>query len=163
MEIVTVLGMPLEHRGRLYNVAVVVDHGSIRGVVPKTFLPNYGEFYEARQFSPGIGEISWHMFENGEMVPFGSNQVFVDYVREELCFAVEICEDLWMPNPPSTKLVSSNAMLVINLSASNELTEKRSTGVNSLRGSRRERFAPICMPMPERENQRRIWYMPDTI
>lgn len=123
-EIVTVLGMPLEHKGKLYNVAVVVDHGSIRGVVPKTFLPNYGEFYEARQFSPGIGEISWHMFENGEMVPFGSNQVFVDYVREQLCFAVEICEDLWMPNPPSTKLVSSNALLVVNLSASNELTGK---------------------------------------
>ena len=123
-EIVAVLGMPLEHKGKLYNVAVVVDHGSIRGVVPKTFLPNYGEFYEARQFSAGFGEIEWHTFENGEMVPFGSNQIFADYMREQLCFGVEICEDLWMPNPPSTKLVSANALIVVNLSASNELIGK---------------------------------------
>lgn len=124
LDIVVVLGMPLEHSGRLYNVAVVVDHGCIRGVVPKTFLPNYSEFYEARQFSPGFGEIAWHMFSNGDLVPFGSNQVFVDNERDELCFAVEICEDLWMPNPPSTKLISSNALLVLNLSASDELTGK---------------------------------------
>ena len=123
-EIVAVLGMPLEHKGKLYNVAVVVDHGSIRGVVPKTFLPNYGEFYEARQFSAGFGEIEWHTFEIGELVPFGSNQIFADYMREQLCFGVEICEDLWMPNPPSTKLVSANALIVVNLSASNELIGK---------------------------------------
>lgn len=124
LDIVTVLGMPMEHKGSLYNVAVVVDHGKIRGVVPKTYLPNYGEFYEARQFSPGFGEIVWHSFSRGDQVPFGADQVFVDDEREELCFAIEICEDLWTPDPPSGKLVSANARIIVNLSASDELTGK---------------------------------------
>ena len=124
LDIVTVLGMPMEHRGSLYNVAVVVDHGDIRGVVPKTYLPNYGEFYEARQFTPGFEEIVWHLFSRGDLVPFGTNQVFVDDEREELCFGIEICEDLWTPDPPSAKLVSANAHMIVNLSASDELTGK---------------------------------------
>ena len=124
LDLVSVLGMPMQHKGCLYNVAVVVDHGHARGIVPKRFLPNYGEFYEARQFTPGKGEISWHPLANGDIVPFGTNQVFVDQVREELCFGVEICEDLWTPNPPSGRLVYANALLMVNLSASDELTGK---------------------------------------
>lgn len=124
LDVVSILGMPLEHKGCLYNVAVVVDHGHARGIVPKTFLPNYGEFYEARQFTPGPGEISAHIFSNGDLVPFGANQVFVDYEREELCFGIEICEDLWTPNPPSGRLAYANALIMVNLSASDELTGK---------------------------------------
>lgn len=124
LDIVSVLGMPLEHKGSLYNVAVVVDHGVIRGIVPKTYLPNYGEFYEERQFTAGFGEIAWHLFPWGDMVAMGANQVFVDDERETLCFGIEICEDLWTPNPPSAKLASANALLMINLSASDELTGK---------------------------------------
>lgn len=124
LDLVSIVGMPLEHKGSLYNVAVVVDHGMIRGIVPKTYLPNYGEFYEARQFRPGFGEISWHLFPSGDMAPMGANQVFVDDERETLCFGVEICEDLWTPNPPSAKLASANALIMVNLSASDELTGK---------------------------------------
>lgn len=124
LDLVSVLGMPLVHKGSLYNVAVVVDHGAIRGIVPKTYLPNYGEFYEARQFTAGFGEITWHLFSRGDLVPFGVNQVFVDNERENLCFGIEICEDLWTPNPPSAKLASANALLMVNLSASDELTGK---------------------------------------
>ena len=124
LELVSVLGMPLEHKGKVYNVAVVVDHGCIRGIVPKVFLPNYGEFYEARQFTPGVGEIETHFFTQGNAVPFGANQVFADSSREWFCFGIEICEDLWTPNPPSTKLVSANALMMLNLSASDELTGK---------------------------------------
>ena len=124
LDLVSIVGMPLEHKGSLYNVAVVVDHGMIRGIVPKTYLPNYGEFYEARQFCPGFGEISWHLFPSGDMAPMGANQVFVDDERETLCFGVEICEDLWTPNPPSAKLASANALIMVNLSASDELTGK---------------------------------------
>lgn len=124
LDLVSIVGMPLEHKGSLYNVAVVVDHGMIRGIVPKTYLPNYGEFYEARQFRPGFGEISWHLFPSGDMAPMGANQVFVDDERETLCFGVEICEDLWTPNPPSAKLASANALIIVNLSASDELTGK---------------------------------------
>lgn len=124
LDLVSIVGMPLEHKGSLYNAAVVVDHGMIRGIVPKTYLPNYGEFYEARQFRPGFGEISWHLFPSGDMAPMGANQVFVDDERETLCFGVEICEDLWTPNPPSAKLASANALIMVNLSASDELTGK---------------------------------------
>ena len=124
LDLVSIVGMPLEHKGSLYNVAVIVDHGMIRGIVPKTYLPNYGEFYEARQFRPGFGEISWHLFPSGDMAPMGANQVFVDDERETLCFGVEICEDLWTPNPPSAKLASANALIMVNLSASDELTGK---------------------------------------
>lgn len=120
LDIVSVLGMPFSYKGSLYNVAVVVDHGNIRGIVPKTYLSNT-RVSEAKYFSSGFGEIEWCLLMNGEAVPFGSNQVFVDNRREDICFGIEIGEDIGALNPPSTKLVGANALIMVNLSASNEI------------------------------------------
>lgn len=121
---VSVVGMPLEHRGRLYNVAVVVNEGEILGIVPKSYIPNYGEFYEARQFASGRGVSGEHEFMFDQMVDFGTNLLFTACGMPEFCFAVEICEDLWMPAPPSGEYAMAGANIIVNLSASDELTGK---------------------------------------
>lgn len=124
LNLVTVLGMPLDHRGRLYNVAAVVCRGQILGLVPKTHIPNYGEFYEARQFSAGPKDAVEHIFSWGESVPFGSRLLFSHENAREFTFGIEICEDLWTPAPPSAALAMAGAHILINLSASDELTGK---------------------------------------
>ena len=121
----TAVGLPLRLGGKLYNCAAVIQDGSVLGVVPKTVLPNYGEFYEKRQFVSGEeytgpGEISLC----GESVPFGTDLLFCCREMEELIVGVEICEDLWAPVPPCTDLCLSGATVIANLSASNELIGK---------------------------------------
>lgn len=124
INIVTVLGMPLDHKGRLYNVAAVICKGKILGLVPKTHIPNYGEFYEARQFSAGPKDAVEHFFSWGEGVPFGARLLFSHETYENFTFGIEICEDLWTPAPPSASLAMAGAHILINLSASDELTGK---------------------------------------
>lgn len=124
LPMVTVVGMPYEHRGRLYNVAVVVNKGKILGVIPKTYVPNYGEFYEARQFAAGAPDMGTAEFSWGDSAGFGSHQIFMDPNTPEFSFAVEICEDLWMPSPPSGEHAAAGAEIIVNLSASDELTGK---------------------------------------
>lgn len=122
-DMLTAVGCPLVFHGELFNCAVIMQSGRILGVVPKKFLPNYNEFYEARQFtSAPDGEFDIELF--GKSVPFGLNMVFECAELPELRFAVEICEDLWSPDPPSTKLALGGATIIANLSASNETIGK---------------------------------------
>lgn len=124
LAIVSIVGMPLEHRGRLYNVAVVVNRGEVLGIVPKSHIPNYGEFYEARQFAPGYNKLCEYEFPWGQTVKFGTRMIFVNAAIPEFSFAIEICEDLWMPAPPSGEHAMAGAYIIVNPSASDELTGK---------------------------------------
>ncbi|MBP1563932.1 MAG: NAD(+) synthase [Oscillospiraceae bacterium] len=122
-DIVAAVGCPLRVGGELYNCAVVLQNGKILGVVPKKFLPNYNEFYEMRWFTPADSQKrEINLF--GETVPFGSGLVFGCENIPELSLAVEVCEDLWSPEPPSIKAALDGATIILNLSASNELVGK---------------------------------------
>lgn len=127
LNLVSILGMPLEHRGRLYNVAVVICKGEILGIVPKSHVPNYGEFYELRQFAPWQGENDWHDFSHRKelcVVRIGTKLIFENDKWEDFSFGIELCEDLWVPAPPSGELAVQGAKILVNLSASDELTGK---------------------------------------
>lgn len=117
------VGLPFACKGKLYNTAAVISRGEILGIVPKVNLPNYCEFYEARNFTPGNKEVEWIPFEDRE-IPFGTNQLFVCDTMPGLVVAAEICEDLWVPNPPSIRHVTAGANVIVNLSASDEVTGK---------------------------------------
>jgi NAD+ synthase (glutamine-hydrolysing) len=116
---VFVVGAPLRRNGRLYNCALVVSRGRILGVVPKSFLPNYREYYEKRWFVSGIGLNGIDIAVAGEEVPFGTDLVFAAEDLSDFIFHVEICEDYWAPQPPSTWGALAGALLLCNLSASN--------------------------------------------
>ncbi len=117
------VGLPFELAGKLYNVAAVINRGKLLGLVPKYALPTYNEFYEGRQFtsgSPDVITIDWQ----GEQLPFGMNQIFYYPDLPHLSLAAELCEDLWIPNPPSIVHALHGASVIANLSASNELIGK---------------------------------------
>ncbi len=116
-------GLPWEKDGKLYNAAAVLWDGKLLGLVPKRFLPNYSEFYEARHFTPGNEKPDMVEF-HGKQVPFGSKLLFSCPDMPGLCVAAEICEDLWAPNPPSTNHALAGATVIANLSASDEATGK---------------------------------------
>ncbi|MBO5561436.1 MAG: NAD(+) synthase [Firmicutes bacterium] len=117
-------GLPFEYSGKLYNCAAVLYKGKILGLVPKTYLPNYNEFYEMRWFAPAPKEDdSIWINEEQDHVPFGRN-IFCDYNNRNFTFAVELCEDLWSPQPPSIDYALAGANIIINLSAGNEITGK---------------------------------------
>jgi NAD+ synthase (glutamine-hydrolysing) len=133
LDIVSIVGLPLMLRDKIFNVAAVFGRGRIYGFVPKTYLPNYNEFYEKRWFASAkdipCKEISFDT-QTTEMIvqlyanrsyPFTPNLLFGD---NDIRFAVEICEDLWVPNPPSIEHCVAGAHVIFNLSASNELTGK---------------------------------------
>lgn len=117
------VGAPLRVNGKVYNCAVVIQNGAIRGVVPKKYLPNYNEFYEKRWFMSAPNENTEELIL-GQSVPFGMNIVFEFSGIPELKYAVEICEDLWSPKPPSIDLALAGATIIANLSASNETIGK---------------------------------------
>lgn len=117
------VGLPWEKNGKLYNTAAAFCNGKLLGLIPKKHLPNYAEFYEIRHFEPGQQQVEWIDYE-GVPVPFGMNQLFVCKELEGLVVAAEICEDLWVPNPPSTAHAMAGATLIVNLSASDETTGK---------------------------------------
>jgi NAD+ synthase (glutamine-hydrolysing) len=116
---VLVIGAPLRRNGRLYNCAVAVSRGRILGVVPKSFLPNYREYYEKRWFVSGIGLNGIDIAVAGEIVPFGTDLIFAAEDLDDFIFHVEICEDYWAPQPPSTVGALAGALILCNLSASN--------------------------------------------
>ena len=120
-----VVGCPIVIKQKLYNCAVVISDGSILGIVPKTHLPNYSEFYELRHFTSGEGleEDLWFGEEFG-YVNVAVNQLFKCKEIPELVVACEICEDLWVPNPPSVAHALAGANVIINLSAGDEITGK---------------------------------------
>jgi len=116
----TVVGVPLQVDHLLFNCAVVIARGRILGVVPKTYLPNYREFYEERQFAPADHAVSDTIELCGQSdIPFGNNLVFEAEQQPLLKFHVEICEDLWVPIPPSCHAALAGATVILNLSASN--------------------------------------------
>ena len=119
----TVAGLPLEVEGKLYNCAAVLHGGKILGVVPKTNLPNYGEFYEARWFTPAPAEAK-AISLMGQQVPFGTDLLFCCRELPEYKLAVEICEDLWVALPPSTRHAMAGATIIANCSASDETIGK---------------------------------------
>ena len=117
--VVAIVGMPLRVDHRLFNCAVVVAGGRVLGVVPKTYLPNYGEFYEARQFNSGDTALAREVRLLGADVPFGSELLFKASNLPLLAIHCEICEDVWVPIPPSSYAALAGATVLVNLSASN--------------------------------------------
>lgn len=122
-EALVFVGLPLEKDGKLYNVAAVIYDGEILGFVPKTYIPNYGEFYEERHFVSGRGVMDTYLW-NEKAIPFGTDLLFTASNMEGLSVGCEICEDLWAANPPSTAHAQAGATLIVNLSASNETIGK---------------------------------------
>jgi NAD+ synthase (glutamine-hydrolysing) len=116
---VLLVGAALVRNGRLYNCALAIARGTILGVVPKTFLPNYREFYEKRWFASGAGLTGLTIALGGEDVPFGTDLIFAARDLPGFVFHAEICEDYWAPTPPSTAGALAGALICCNLSASN--------------------------------------------
>ncbi|HSI57911.1 MAG TPA: NAD(+) synthase, partial [Ideonella sp.] len=114
-----IVGLPLQVDQALFNCAAVVQRGKVLGIVPKTYLPNYGEFYEARQFNPAANARSSSVMLGGLAVPFGNDLLFEAAGQPLLKLHLEICEDLWVPIPPSSHAALAGASVLINLSASN--------------------------------------------
>ena len=123
-DMVVMAGLPLSIKGRLYNCAAVLQKGKVLGLVPKTNLPGYNEFYESRWFTEAehleVSEIQL----GGEIVPIGADLIFTAHDDPNYAFGIEICEDAWVPVPPSSFLAQAGALLLFNLSASNELVGK---------------------------------------
>ena len=118
------VGLPFAWKGRLYNVAAALGNGEVLGLVPKTCIPNYNEFYEGRYFTPGMGQAEEVVLAGGKKAPMGSRLLFCADSVPELKVGVEICEDLWAPAPPSISHALAGASLIVNLSASDEVTGK---------------------------------------
>lgn len=115
-ESVLAVGLPVAVGSAIYNCAAVCQKGRLLGLVPKTHLPNYAESYEERHFSPDNGTVQTVFFAE-QTVPFGAKQLFSCKTMPAFCFGVEICEDVWTPNPPSDKLATAGATVIANLSA----------------------------------------------
>jgi len=116
---VLLIGAPLRFEGKLFNCAVVIYRGNILGIVPKTYLPNYREFYEKRQFTSAYSAIAREVRFLGKTVPFGNDLMFNAVNVDNFSLHIEICEDLWTPIPPSTYAALAGATILANLSASN--------------------------------------------
>lgn len=121
---VTVVGAPWRNGGKLFNTAIVFSGGTIAGIVPKTFLPNYKEFYEKRWFVSGQAAGNPSVRVDGRDVPFGHDLLFALDARREILLGIEICEDLWVPTPPSSFQALAGAQILANLSASDETIGK---------------------------------------
>jgi NAD+ synthase (glutamine-hydrolysing) len=120
LPLISVVGLPLQIDNLLYNCGAVIHRGRLLGIVPKTYLPNYREFYEARQFTPGYVSQRTTLDVCGQAdVPFGSALLFRAVDQPQLTFHVEICEDVWVPIPPSSYAALAGATVLLNLSASN--------------------------------------------
>ncbi len=123
VDAVIVLGLPFAWKGKLYNVAAVLYAGEILGLVPKYAIPNYNEFYEARHFTKGF-QTPVFVTLGEKQVPFGMNLLFTAKQMPSFRIAVELCEDLWTPNPPSIAHALAGATIIVNPSASDEITGK---------------------------------------
>lgn len=118
IDLIAMIGMPVSLNNQLFNCAVVIQSGKILGVVPKTFIPNYSGSYEERWFATGSKALGDNIYICEQNVPFGVDILFEN---SDLCFGIEICEDLWVPVPPSSYQCMHGATLIFNPSASNEL------------------------------------------
>ncbi|MCP9222824.1 NAD(+) synthase [Erythrobacter sp. LQ02-29] len=115
---VLVVGAPLARNGKVYNCALAIARGRILGVIPKSYLPNYREFYEKRWFQHGRGCVGLTIEVAGQDVPFGTDVIFAASNLPGFTFGIEICEDFWAPNPPGTLAALAGATILLNLSAS---------------------------------------------
>jgi NAD+ synthase (glutamine-hydrolysing) len=147
---VLVLGAPMRHAGRVYNTALVVHRGRLLGVVPKTYLPNYREFYERRQAAPGDGAPPGDARFAGQVAPFGSDLLFEAEDVPGLVVHTEICEDLWVPTPPSSDGALAGATVLANLSASNITVGKADTRRLLCQAQSARCLAPTSTPRPAR-------------
>lgn len=125
LNIMISVGLPLEYNGKLYNCAALLYRGSLLGIVPKTYLPNYNEFYEKRWFTPAP-EQTVYINLLGQEVPFGTKLLFKAKEYPHIILGMEICEDVWSPIPPSCYHAQAGAVIIANLSAGNEITGKAS-------------------------------------
>ena len=121
---VLLVGAALRRNGRLYNCAIAIHRGRVLGVVPKSYLPNYREYYEKRWFAPGVGLSGLSIIVAGEEVPFGPDLIFAARDLPDFVFHIEICEDYWAPIPPSSYGAMAGALILANLSASNIVVGK---------------------------------------
>src|SRR5262245_18316971 len=121
---VAVVGVPLVVDGQLFNSAAVIHDGKLLGVVPKSFLPNYKEFYDARYFTPAFDARAKSATIAGQTTLFGTAIVFECAIVRGFVLGVEICEDVWMPTPPSSNQAVAGATVLVNRSASNEVIGK---------------------------------------
>lgn len=133
LECVIIVGLPIVINSRMFNCAVAINSGKILGVVPKVFIPNYSEFYEARWFSSGVNERENVIDLLGQQVPFGIDIIFEAENNKEFSFGIEICEDLWVPVPPSSCQALAGATILVNISASNEIVGKHEYRENLIR------------------------------
>ena len=117
LDIISIIGLPIPYRGTLLNCAAIIQKGKILGIVPKTYLPNYKEFYEQRWFTSGDTHGDNTVLICGQQVPLSRNLIFS---TPSCRFGVEICEDVWAPIPPSSELTLKGAEIIFNLSADNE-------------------------------------------
>ena len=121
---VFIVGLPIKSNNQLFNTAAVLEGGHILGIVPKTYIPNYGEFYEKRWFREASDLNVDTIVIDGETIPFKTNMLFREGKDEKRVFGIEICEDLWCPYPPSVDAAIKGATMLFNLSASNEIIGK---------------------------------------
>lgn len=123
-EIIFIVGCPIRVKNKLYNCAVVINNGKLLGIVPKTYIPNYNEFYEARWFSSAELENDTKINLFGQNIPFGNDLIFCSLNNKNFRFAIEICEDLWNVKSKSSDYALGGASILFNLSASNETAFK---------------------------------------
>ena len=124
LDIAALVGLPVAIDGLLYNCAALIAGGRLVGVVPKTYLPNYREFYEARQFTPGDAARAREVTLAGQRAPFGNDLLFKAEEIDGFVLHVEICEDLWVPTPPSSFAALPGATVLANLTATNDVDGK---------------------------------------
>ncbi len=124
LNIISIIGMPIKLDNQLFNCAVVLSKGKILGIVPKTFIPNYAEFYEKRWFASSLNLLSNEVNLLDQTVPISPKLLFKDKDLKDICFGIEICEDLWSVNPPSCYHTQNGATIIFNLSSSNEIIGK---------------------------------------
>jgi NAD+ synthase (glutamine-hydrolysing) len=124
LPLVILAGAPLQSEGRLFNCALAIHRGELLGVIPKSYLPAYREFYEKRQYSPASAQLSPTITVAGRSAPFGTDLLLAPQSLPSFVLHVEICEDLWVPAPPSTLAALAGATVLANLSASNATTAK---------------------------------------
>ena len=134
LDALLLVGCPVRANAKLYNCAVAISCGSVLGIVPKLAIPTYNEFYEGRHFASGPREVTGVDFAGFMDVPFGSRQLFRCASAPDLTVGLELCEDLWVPRPPSIALATAGATVICNLSASNELVGKASYRRDLVRG-----------------------------
>jgi len=131
--VIAIVGLPLAIDNQLFNCAAVIQSGEILGIVPKTFIPGYKEYYEQRWFAPGTRLVSDSTIIDGKEIPCGIDLLFQSKQLPDFIFGIEICEDLWVPIPPSSHQALAGATVLLNLSASNELVSKSEYRKNLVR------------------------------